>query len=81
MKSLYEILEGWTENIKPKWHPREGLFTEKDPQVIANYLLKHSKDEAQAMQRLNFYMNRAGSNLTNKQVLNKVKKILSHEKD
>lgn len=77
MKPLYNILEQWADKVKPKWHPKEGLFTGDDPEYIANYLLKHSEDRGQAMQRLNFYMNRAGDNLTNKTVLNKVKKILS----
>ena len=67
-------------DVKTKWHPKEGLFTGNNPQEIANYLLKNSKDEAQAMQRLCFYMNRAGDKLTNKTVLNKVKQILKSKK-
>lgn len=77
MKTLYDILEGWVDKVKPKWHPKEGLFTGDNPQEIADYLLKHSKDKGQAMQRLVFYMNRAGDECPNKTVLNKVKKILS----
>jgi len=77
MKSIYDILEGWSDKVKPKWHPKEGLFTSDNPQEIADYLIKHSEDKQQAMQRLVFYMNRAGDKLTNKEVLNKVKKILS----
>ena len=77
MKTLYAIIEGWADKVKPKWHPKEGLFVEKDPQKIANYLIKHSKDKGQAMQRLVFYMNRAGDDCPNKIVLNKVKKLLS----
>lgn len=67
-------------DVKTKWHPKEGLFTGDNPQEIANYLLKNSKDEAQAMQRLCFYMNRAGDKLSNKTVLNKVKQILKSKK-
>lgn len=77
MKQLYSILEEWADKVKPKWHPKEGLFTGDNPQEIADYLLKHSKDRGQAMRRLVFYMNRAGDDLPNKTVLNKVKKILS----
>lgn len=77
MKTLYDILEGWVQGVKTKWHPKEGLFTGDDPQYIADYLLKHSKDRGQAMQRLVFYMNRAGKKCPNKTVLNKAKKILS----
>jgi hypothetical protein len=72
-----KIDEGWADKVHTKWHPKEGLFTGDNPQEIADYLLKHSDDKGQAMQRLTFYMNRAGDNLKNKTVLNKVKKILS----
>lgn len=77
MKALYDILEEWADKVKPKWHPKEGLFTGDNPQEIADYLLKHSEDREQAMQRLVFYMNRAGDDCPNKIVLNKVKKLLS----
>lgn len=83
MKSLKEFMEAktsWTNDVDTNWKPKEGLFTWKDPHKIASYLMKHSKDEAQAMQRLVFYMNRAGDNLTNKTVLDKVKSLLKHEK-
>lgn len=63
-------------DVKSKWHPKEGLFTEDDPQAIYDYLIKNSEDKGQAMKRLIFYMNRAGDNLKNKTVLNKVKKML-----
>lgn len=66
----------WTDDIKTKWEPREGIFLEKNPITIVNYLLKNSKDYSQAMKRLNFYMNRAGDNLKNKTVLNKAKALL-----
>lgn len=81
MRSLKDIVveasSNWIDDVDTKWKPKEGLFTGDDPDYIAGYLMKHSKDKAQAMSRLNFYMNRAGKNLTNKTVLNKVKNILS----
>ena len=81
MKSLqHYIAENNLSDVESSWHPRKGLFTEKNPKAIANYLLKNSKDEAQAMQRLNFYMNRAGDKLTNVTVLNQVKQILKKSK-
>ena len=80
MKNLYSILEGWVDKVDTKWHPKEGLFTGDNPQEIADYLLKHSKDRTQAMQRLIFYMNRAGEDCPNKTVLNKVKKLLNKDK-
>lgn len=78
MRNLIEYIseKNWSEKIDTDWSPEEGLFTRKDPNYIAKYLLDHSKDERQAMSRLVFYMNRAGDNLKNKTVLNKVKDIL-----
>ena len=73
------MYEGKNENLSDvdtNWKPKEGLFLSKSPKGIANYLLKHSKDKNQAMKRLTFYMNRAGENLSNKTVLNKVKELL-----
>ena len=90
-KRIYRMLYKLVEEIKDKkyinesedlsdvdtnWKPKEGLFLSKSPKGIANYLLKHSKDKNQAMKRLTFYMNRAGENLPNKTVLNKVKELL-----
>ena len=66
-------------DVKTKWHPEEGLFLKKDPEYIANYLIKNSKDLKQAMSRLMFYMNRAGENLENKTVLNKAKEIIHNK--
>lgn len=76
MIDLKEYVEENLSDVDAKWHPKEGLFTEKDPQKIADYLLKNSKDKGQAMKRLVFYMNRSGENLENKTVLNKVKELL-----
>ena len=78
MRNLIEYIseKNWSEKVDTDWSPEEGLFTRKDPNYIAKYLLDHSKDERQAMSRLVFYMNRAGDNLKNKTVLNKVKDIL-----
>ena len=75
------IQEGWADEVKPKWKPEEGLFTNPSASYIANYLLKHSKDQAQAMSRLIFYMNRAGDDCPNKAVLNQAKNILAAKKE
>jgi hypothetical protein len=79
MERLTEYLLERLSDVKAKWHPKEGLFTSDNPDEIAGYLLKHSEDRAQAMRRLNFYINRAGKNLKNRDVLEKAKKII--EKD
>ena len=69
-------LNEWLENVDTNWSPKDCIFTGDDPEYIAQYLLRNSKDRTQALRRLIFYMNRAGENLTNKRVLNQTKKIL-----
>lgn len=53
----------WSGDVKTKWHPPAGFF-ERKPQEIAEGLKAASDSHAQAMDRLNFYINRAGSNLS-----------------
>ena len=80
MKSLNQyIIEKQLSDVETKWHPEKGLFLKKDPEYIADYLIKNSTDLKQAMSRLVFYMNRAGENLENKTVLNKVKEIIHNK--
>ena len=76
-KEIYEALS----DVEPEWTPKEGIFLEQDPKKIANYLLKNSDSKGQAMKRLTFYMNRAGENLKNKTVLNKVKALLKSDEE
>ena len=80
MKRLKQYIEEQLSDVKTSWHPKKGLFMGDDPQEIADYLLKNSKDERQAMSRLCFYMNRAGSKLKNKTVLNQAKEIIKKSK-
>lgn len=55
--------EKWSADVETKWTPKEGIFT-KSAEKIAKYLKKESDDLKQAMSRLNFYINRAGSKLS-----------------
>jgi hypothetical protein len=55
----------WSGKVETHWTPPPGLF-KKSAAIIANTLERNSDDCAQAMSRLNFYINRAGSNLTAK---------------
>ena len=80
LHSLNEYISEQLSDVKTSWHPKKGLFTGDNPKEIVDYLMKNSKDQAQAMQRLCFYMNRGGDNLTNKTVLNKAKQLLKKEK-
>ena len=80
LHSLNEYISEQLSDVKTSWHPKKGLFTGDNPKEIVDYLMKNSKDQAQAMQRLCFYMNRGGDNLPNKTVLNKAKQLLKKEK-
>ena len=80
LHSLNEYMSEQLSDVKTSWHPKKGLFTDDNPKEIVDYLMKNSKDQAQAMQRLCFYMNRGGDNLPNKTVLNKAKQLLKKEK-
>jgi len=55
--------ELWSEDVKTKWHPPKGFF-ERSAEEIAEGLREASDGLAQAMDRLDFYINRAGSNLS-----------------
>lgn len=74
------LAEKWSGAVDTKWSPPEGFFT-RSAQEIADGLMGASKDEAQAMQRLNFYINRAGENLSgaDKARLNRAKTLLEKE--
>lgn len=69
----------WSDDVKTKWHPPEGFF-EQPAEEIAQGLKSASDGVAQAMDRLDFYINRAGVNLSEeaKSKLEKAKEIL-HE--
>ena len=54
----------WSKDIETRYHPPAGLFSAGSAKTIATTLLRDAPSEAVAMDRLNFYINRAGSNLT-----------------
>lgn len=68
----------WSSTVHSKWTPPEDFFTQSADK-IARGLKSASKDLKQAMSRLNFYINRAGKNLTDKDHtrLERAKNVLS----
>ena len=76
MKTFRDFLieKNWSNEVKTKWSPPEGLFT-KSGEVIAKTLLDANKSKA--MERINFYINRGGDSLSNKEELNKAKDLIS----
>lgn len=66
----------WSGNIESKWTPAEGFFTGSAKSIVDGLL---AAGEKKAMSRLNFYINRAGKNLSDedKARLEKAKEMLS----
>lgn len=52
-------MKRWLQQVRPKWHPPEGLFT-RDAEEIAATLANSSDSYKQAVARANFYYNRGG---------------------
>lgn len=83
--SLFESLENhlleskWSADVKTKKHPPEGLFASGTEAEITSWLIKSHGDNA--IDALNFYINRAGKNLSDdrKDVLDKVKDNLANK--
>ena len=53
----------WSKDVETKWHPPEGFFA-RSAEDIAAGLREDSDGLAQAMDRLDFYINRGGVNLS-----------------
>ena len=53
----------WSGKVPTKWAPPENMF-KQSAEKLASTLKQNSDDLKQAMSRLTFYINRAGSNLS-----------------
>jgi tRNA(adenine34) deaminase len=78
-KSPAKNVNKWSSQVtSDSTHPEPGLFTQ-DAETIATHLAKPEvspKGPAQGMQMLNFYINRAGHNLSAER-----HKVLEHAKE
>jgi hypothetical protein len=71
----------WSASVVARWKPRPGLFT-SDSRTIANEVLEgHGWDLASSVASLNFYINRAGRNLSgrDRSRLGRAMEIIRHE--
>jgi len=66
--------EDWRKKVKPKYHPPEGTF-KKSAEEIASVIMQGAKDYAQAILRLNYFLNRGGRNIK-QDVRDNVKKAM-----
>lgn len=63
-------------DVEPKQSTPKDLFT-KSADTIVKILLQQTKGNiGKAIQKITFYINRAGENLSNKVEVNKAKKML-----
>lgn len=67
--------DDWSENVHTHWHPEKGFF-KQSAQAIAEGLMANSDSERQAMDRLDFYINRAGDRLEDPEKFQEAKAIL-----
>lgn len=65
----------WSEEVHPKWHPPKGFF-KQSAEAIAKGLQENSDSLRQAMDRLDFYINRAGDRLEDPEKFGQAKIIL-----
>lgn len=65
----------WSEHVPTHWHPEKGFF-EQSAQSIAEGLKDNSDSLRQAMDRLDFYVNRAGDKLKDPERFEEAKVIL-----
>jgi len=72
------VEELWSGEVVAKWSPPPGLFAQGTAEEIANTIAKASKSLKQAMSRINFYLNRAGKNISDerRKVIEKAKDIV-----
>lgn len=58
------MVRRWSKDVSTRWAPPAGLF-KKDAETIAREVLRgHGGDLASSVSSINFYVNRAGSNLS-----------------
>lgn len=65
----------WSGDVHSRWHPPHGFFTQS-AEAIAKGLQENSDSLRQAMDRLDFYVNRAGDKLEDPEKFELAKQIL-----
>lgn len=68
----------WSGDVKVEKEekPKEGTFSGKAEDIVKELLKKAEGNKGTAMKKLQFYINRAGKNLSNKAEIEKAKSIL-----
>ena len=75
----------WSQDVKTHWTPPKGLFKSGNMNKIATVVGNASNSLKQAVARVNFYYNRAGSNVPNgdelrRGIVKRLRKLFSENK-
>lgn len=68
----------WSQDVdvKEEEKTKEGTFTKSAKEIVDELMKKSEGDKGTAMKKLQFYINRAGKNLSNKEEIEKAKDML-----
>lgn len=77
--------EKWSADVEIKHETPEGLFKKSSDAIARELKKEHGDDFASAMSALNFYINRAGDSMPNRENVegakDKLRKLYGRDKD
>jgi len=82
-ETCLEAKKKWSQEVKVKKDekPAEGTFTKKSGAIVKELMSKAEGNPGTAVQKINFYINRAGDGMSNKAEVMKAKKILEKKSE
>lgn len=69
----------WSGDVKAKVEVPEGTFTKKAASIVSTLIKLHDGDVGKASKALNFYINRAGKDVENKEQLDAAKALFKEK--
>lgn len=69
----------WSGDVEAKVEIPEGLFTKKASTIVSKLIKLHDGDIGKASKALNFYINRAGKDVANKEELDAAKDLMKEK--
>lgn len=80
-KESIEEKEKWSADVKTKWKAPEGTFTKSASEIASIVLKGHKGDAGSAIKAINFYLNRAGKDISNRGEVEKAMGILQKKNE
>ena len=68
IRVIKEADKKWSGDVETKYTPPEGTFTKSSAEIADTVLKGHNGDKGSAIKSINFYINRAGKNLSDADV-------------